>query len=67
MALRETLERILSEYPHAKTAPLEEGIPVNYEIAADFAVLCPNCHRMIHRTADPSDVVTFRATLKLPK
>lgn len=34
-------------------ATLEEGVPVKYDVAADFAVLCSNCHRMIHRFADP--------------
>jgi 5-methylcytosine-specific restriction enzyme A len=41
-------------------ATLEEGIPVKYDVAADFAVLCSNCHRMIHRFSDPSDLVAFR-------
>jgi 5-methylcytosine-specific restriction enzyme A len=41
-------------------ATLEEGVPVKYDVAADFAVLCSNCHRMIHRFADPSDLVAFR-------
>jgi 5-methylcytosine-specific restriction protein A len=41
-------------------ATLEEGVAVSYDIAADFAVLCANCHRMIHRSADPSDVGAFR-------
>jgi 5-methylcytosine-specific restriction enzyme A len=44
-------------------ATLEEGVPVKYEVAADFAVLCSNCHRMIHRLTDPSDLKTFRAIL----
>jgi 5-methylcytosine-specific restriction protein A len=39
---------------------LEEGKPVDYDIATDFAVLCANCHRMIHKTADPSDLKGFR-------
>ena len=39
---------------------LEEGVPVKYDVAADFAVLCSNCHRMIHRSADPSDLAKFR-------
>lgn len=39
---------------------LEEDIPFQYNIATDFAVLCSNCHRMIHRTPDPSDLVSFR-------
>jgi predicted HNH restriction endonuclease len=33
---------------------------VTYDVAADFAVLCANCHRMIHRTEDPSDLETFK-------
>jgi hypothetical protein len=41
-------------------ASLQEGIAVTYDIAADFAVLCSNCHRMIHRSADPSDLALFR-------
>jgi 5-methylcytosine-specific restriction protein A len=42
---------------------LEEGVPVRYEVADDFAVLCPNCHRMLHRTSDPSDLDSFRDLL----
>jgi hypothetical protein len=41
-------------------ATLEEGTPVKYDVAQDFAVLCSNCHRMIHRFADPSSLVAFR-------
>lgn len=41
-------------------ATLEEGVPVSYDLAADFAVLCSNCHRMIHRFSDPSDLTAFR-------
>jgi hypothetical protein len=29
---------------------------VKYDVATAFAVLCSNCHRMIHRTLDPSDI-----------
>lgn len=32
--------------------------------ASDFALLCSNCHRMIHRWPDPSDLSGFKATLK---
>jgi 5-methylcytosine-specific restriction enzyme A len=42
-------------------ATLEEGVPVKYDLAADFSVLCSNCHRMIHRFIDPSDLAKFRA------
>jgi 5-methylcytosine-specific restriction protein A len=43
---------------------LDEAVPVEYDVATDFAVLCPNCHRMIHRTADPSDLDGFRQLLE---
>jgi 5-methylcytosine-specific restriction protein A len=45
-------------------ATLEEGKPVQYDIAADFAVLCANCHRMIHRSSDPSDLVAFKSLIR---
>jgi hypothetical protein len=38
---------------------LEEGVAVAYDIAADFAVLCSNRHRMIHRCSDPSNLKLF--------
>jgi 5-methylcytosine-specific restriction protein A len=45
-------------------ASLEEGAAVSYDVATDFAVLCSNCHRMIHRTADPSDLAGFRSLIR---
>jgi 5-methylcytosine-specific restriction protein A len=39
---------------------LEEGVPIKYDVASDFAVLCANCHRMIHRTEDSSDLEGFK-------
>jgi 5-methylcytosine-specific restriction enzyme A len=48
-------------------ATLEEGMPVKYDVAADFAVLCSNCHRMIHRFADPSNLASFRAAISKPQ
>jgi 5-methylcytosine-specific restriction protein A len=44
---------------------LNEGEEVSYDVAKDFAVLCSNCHRTIHRTTDPADLVEFRSLLKL--
>jgi len=44
---------------------LEEGVLVRYDVAADFAVLCPNCHRMIHRMEDPSNLYKLRALVHL--
>lgn len=46
---------------------LEEGIAVSYDIATDFAVLCSNCHRMIHRFSDPSDLEQFRKMISKAK
>jgi 5-methylcytosine-specific restriction enzyme A len=48
-------------------ASLEEGVAVTYDVAADFAVLCANCHRMIHRSADPSNLTLFRETVQSNK
>jgi 5-methylcytosine-specific restriction protein A len=44
---------------------LEEGVPVMYDIKNDFAVLCSNCHRMIHRTENAADLEGFRRSLRL--
>jgi 5-methylcytosine-specific restriction protein A len=43
---------------------LNEGEAVSYEVGTDFAVLCSNCHRMIHRTSDPSNLAAFRRLLQ---
>jgi len=43
---------------------LEEGAAVSYDVAEDFAVLCSNCHRMIHRTADPSNLDGFQRLIR---
>jgi 5-methylcytosine-specific restriction enzyme A len=40
---------------------LEEGVLIRYDVAADFAALCPNCHRMIHRTQDSSNLYKLRS------
>ena len=45
---------------------LEEGVAVSYDIATDFAVLCANCHRMIHKLDDVSDLAGFKALIQTP-
>jgi 5-methylcytosine-specific restriction protein A len=56
------------EAHHLKAiSTLEEGVAVHYDLAEDFAVLCSNCHRMIHRSADPSDLPVFRALVQSKK
>lgn len=52
--------------------PLSSLTPESYKaynIKKDFAVLCPNCHRMIHRLPDPSDLETLKklTKFKFPK
>lgn len=42
---------------------LEEGEIVHFHPVKDFAVLCPNCHRVIHRMPDVSDVAGLRALI----
>jgi 5-methylcytosine-specific restriction protein A len=44
---------------------LEEGVAFAYDVAADFAVLCSNCHRMIHRTDEPADVDALRRLMRI--
>lgn len=48
--------------------PLSElklGVDYKYSIAKDFAVLCANCHRMIHKTKNPSDLIAFKKNLEI--
>ncbi|MCC5858608.1 MAG: DUF3578 domain-containing protein [Ectothiorhodospiraceae bacterium] len=55
-------------------ADLPEGEPAPQDPETDFAVLCSNCHRMIHKTGAPGDleglaqrgqVANYRALLEL--
>lgn len=43
--------------------PLSElrGISIKTDPRRDFAVLCANCHRMIHRVENASDIEEFRS------
>lgn len=42
---------------------LAEGESRRYKIPDDFLVLCPTCHRMIHKQLDTSDIDLLRQTL----
>lgn len=44
-------------------AALEEGTPVTLDPETDLTVLCANCHRMIHRLDDPSDLEELRRSI----
>ena len=39
------------------------GSKISRDPRTDFVVLCPNCHRMIHRYPEPWDLAGFRRTL----
>ncbi|QEE34234.1 DUF3578 domain-containing protein [Octadecabacter sp. SW4] len=43
---------------------LAEGETRRYEIPRDFLVLCPNCHRMIHKQDDPSDLSQLKKRIR---
>jgi 5-methylcytosine-specific restriction enzyme A len=52
------------EAHHLRSLSKLKGTVVELDPRTDFAVLCPNCHRMIHRTDDPGDLLRFRKLLK---
>ncbi len=43
---------------------LAEGETRRYRIPNDFLVLCPTCHRMIHKQNDPSDLDLLRSNIR---
>ncbi|MDF7675193.1 DUF3578 domain-containing protein [Neisseriaceae bacterium ESL0693] len=43
---------------------LREGESRRYSIQDDFLILCPTCHRMIHKQNDVADLVLLKAGLK---
>jgi 5-methylcytosine-specific restriction protein A len=49
------------EAHHLKPLALLNGAKVAMNPETDFAVLCANCHRMVHRSGLIDDIVRFRA------
>jgi 5-methylcytosine-specific restriction enzyme A len=43
---------------------LAEGESRRYKIPEDFLVLCPTCHRMIHKQNDPSDLEALKSKVR---
>ncbi|PTV97748.1 uncharacterized protein DUF3578 [Rhodobacter aestuarii] len=43
---------------------LAEGETRRYKVPDDFMVLCPTCHRMIHKTETPSDLNNLKRKLR---
>lgn len=64
MSFKEIYGEIGHEYIEAHhlvpISTLEEGLEVALDPVHDFAVLCANCHRMIHRLDDPSNIELLR-------
>lgn len=49
------------------TAPLRhlaEGETKRYRVPKDFFVLCPTCHRMIHKQDDPADLDSLKQKMR---
>lgn len=53
------------EAHHLRSLSKLKGTVVELDPRTDFAVLCPNCHRMIHRTDDPGDLGNFKKLLNI--
>lgn len=43
---------------------LDDGETVTFDPVKDFAVLCPSCHRAIHRLPDPSNLDALRNAVR---
>lgn len=52
------------EAHHLTPFALLKGKPIPLDPRIDFAVLCANCHRMIHRMKNPADISGLRAIVK---
>jgi 5-methylcytosine-specific restriction protein A len=46
--------------------PLASLRPGQRTRLSDLALVCPNCHRMLHRMSDPSDVDGLRDRIQSP-
>ncbi|MDE2676436.1 MAG: HNH endonuclease [Gemmatimonadota bacterium] len=58
------LEKPFIECHHL--TPLSRLRPNSRVSMRDLALVCPNCHRMLHRQADPSDLDALRARVVTP-
>lgn len=68
MSLEEKYGALGREYIEAHhlvpISTLEEDVEIPHDPVHDFAVLCANCHRMIHRLDDPSDLSQLQQRMK---
>ncbi len=59
------LKNIPIDVHHAKPiSGLAEGESRRYRIPDDFLVLCPTCHRMIHKQTDASDLDRLKSSIR---
>jgi 5-methylcytosine-specific restriction protein A len=49
------------EAHHLKPLATLKGTKISMDPRIDFAVLCANCHRMVHRSGTVDDIDTFKA------
>jgi 5-methylcytosine-specific restriction protein A len=52
------------EAHHLRSLWTMKGRTVELDLRTDFVVLCPNCHRMIHRTDNPGDLPSFKKLIQ---
>ena len=67
LLLEEAYGEVAKDYAHVHhTKPLSEiGQEYTPDLAADFAVLCPNCHAIAHRRSPALSVAEVRAAYKV--
>lgn len=59
-----TAEGIIDAHHLTPLSTLDDGSVVTFDPIKDFAVLCPSCHRAIHRMDDPSDIGALRKAIR---
>jgi predicted metal-binding protein len=59
-----SLKTPLDVHHSAPLRHLAEGETKRYQVPNDFLVLCPTCHRMIHKQDDPSDLDALKQKMR---
>lgn len=60
----EVAKELIEAHHLTPLATLSDGAVVTFDPRKDFAVLCPNCHAVIHRMDDPSDLEGLRQAMR---